>query len=470
LALASLSLSMLLASLGTSIANVALPTLAQEFNVSFQAVQWIVLAYPLATTLLIVSVGRLGDVVGRRRLLLAGLGVFAGASTVCAAAPALWLLIAGRAAQGVGAAIMMSLSLAFIGEIVPKEKIGSAMGLLGTTSALGTALGPTLGGGLIASLGWPAIFVANVPLTLLAFALARRSLPGDRRRTPGERAGFDGVGTLLLALTLGAYALAMTTGRGTVGLRNIALFLAAIAGLGLFAFVEAHAASPLLPIALFRDRRLTSAFMTSALISTVMMATLVVGPFYLTRALGLGAALSGTAMSVGPLVVALTGVPAGRLVDRLGAGQMIVFGLIAMAIGTAVLSLLPASAGVAGYVAPIVIVTLGYAVFQTSNNTAVMKDVPQDQRGVISGVLNLSRNLGLISGASVMGAVFAFAAGTTDLATASAAEVATGMRVTFGVAMALVVVALGLAHRYRACATQVATSISAPNPSLERAA
>src|SRR4051794_20780089 len=178
-ALASLSLSMLLSSLGTSIANVGLPTFAQAFNASFQEVQWIVLAYLLAITTLIVSVGRLGDITGRRRLLLAGILLFTAASVLCGAAPTLRLLIAARAAQGLGAAIMMALTIAFVGETVPKAKTSSAMGLLGTMSAIGTALGPSLGGVLIAGLSWRAIFLVNVPLGMLTFLLAHRYLPVD---------------------------------------------------------------------------------------------------------------------------------------------------------------------------------------------------------------------------------------------------------------------------------------------------
>ena len=187
-ALAGLSLSMLLSSLGTSIANVALPTLAQAFGASFQQVQWVVLAYLLAITVLVVSAGRLGDIIGRRRLLLAGFVLFTAASVLCGAAPTLWLLIAARAAQGVGAAIMMALTMALVGEIVPKAKSGSAMGLLGTMSAIGTALGPSLGGVLIAGLGWRAIFLVNVPLGLLTLVLAHRGLPADRRE-PKTRSG-----------------------------------------------------------------------------------------------------------------------------------------------------------------------------------------------------------------------------------------------------------------------------------------
>src|SRR6202048_3311097 len=179
-ALAGLSLSMLLAPLGTSIANVASPTLAQSFSASFQEVQWIVLAYLLAITTLIVSIGRLGDITGRRRLLLAGLFLFTFASVLCGVAPTLWLLIMARAAQGLGAAVMMALTMAFVGETVPKAQTGSAMGLLGTMSAIGTALGPSLGGVLIAGPGWRAIFLVNLPLGILNFLLAQRCLPVDR--------------------------------------------------------------------------------------------------------------------------------------------------------------------------------------------------------------------------------------------------------------------------------------------------
>ncbi len=185
---------------------------------------------------------------------------------------------------------------------------------------------------------------------------------------------------------------------------------------------------------MFRDRMLSAGFATSALVSAVLMATLVVGPFYLSGALGLDAARVGIVMSAGPLVAALTGVPAGRIVDRLGAQRMTIVGLAGIAAGSFMLSVMPASFGIPGYIVPIVLITASYALFQTANNTAVMTDIPQDQRGVISGVLNLSRNLGLVTGASVMGAVFALASASIDITMAQPEAVATGMRVTFAVA------------------------------------
>lgn len=444
-ALASLSLSMLLSSLGTSIANVGLPTLAQAFDASFQEVQWVVLAYLLAITTLVVSIGRLGDIVGRRRLLLIGIFLFTIASSLCGAAPTLWLLIAARAAQGLGAAVMMALTMAFVGEMVPKEKTGSAMGLLGTMSAIGTALGPSLGGILIAGPGWRALFLVNLPLGILTFWLAQRHLPVDQHGQQSTPARFDHWGTLVLALTLGAYALAMTLGHGSFGTMNLALLLAAAGGVGLFLRIESRTAYPLIQLASLRDPVLAASLLMSALVSTVMMATLVVGPFYLANALGLSPAWVGLSMAVGPLVTTVGGVPAGRLADRFGAQRITIVGLVLMVLGTLAISALPGSWGVPGYIAPIVITTAGYVLFQTANNTAVMGGLRTEQRGVIAGMLSLSRNLGLITGASVMGAIFAFASTTTDITMASPNATATGMRVTFFVAAALISIALTMA-------------------------
>ena len=393
-ALAALSLAILLASLGTSIANVALPTLTDAFDASFQKAQWVVVAYLLASTVVIVSVGRLGDVAGRRRLLLAGLALFTSASAFCGVAPTLGTLIAARAAQGIGAAIMLALAMALVGETVPRARTGSAMGLLGTMSAVGTFLGPSVGGLLIAAFGWRAIFLVTVPLGVLTVLLAHRHLPADRRVSTSDRAAFDRRGALR------------------------------------------HAPSLIM----------------STLVAAVLMTTLVVGPFYLTGALGLGAASVGLVMAIGPLVAALTGVPAGRIADRLGARHTTLLGLTGIATGSVALAALPMTLGIAGYLVPIVVITAGYAIFQTANNTNVMVDVSPDQRGVTSGLLNLSRNLGLIGGASVMGAIFSLGVGPGDIKLASPDAVAAGLHLAFLAATVLIggAIAIAIASRGRA--------------------
>jgi MFS family permease len=247
----------------------------------------------------------------------------------------------------------------------------------------------------------------------------------------------------------------MTLGRGRFGPLNMALLLATGLGIGLFVLAETRAAPPLIRLAMFRDPMLSASLAMSALVSTVMMATLVVGPFYLSRALGFNAAVVGIVMSIGPMMSALSGVLAGRMVDRLSAPFTITAGLIQMAAGTFALSVSPAIFGIAGYIAAVVVLSPGYQLFQAANNTAVMMNVSPDQRGVISGLLSLSRNLGLVTGASVMGAVFALASATIDITTTGPDAVAAGMRVTFAVAAILIVVALAIAVGSRALATRL---------------
>lgn len=384
-ALAGLSLCMLLAALGTSIANVGLPQMAEGFTAAFAAVQWVVLSYLLAITAVLVGVGRLGDRFGHRRLLLAGVAVFAVACALCSAAPSLGALVAARALQGLGAATMMAMTMALVTATVPKEQTGRIMGLLGTMSAVGTGLGPAIGGALIAASGWRALFLVMLPLAALAFVLVQRT---QADRDPPPPAG----------------------GRVSV-------------------FSALH------------DRALGAGLGMSTLVAAVMMTTLVAGPFYLSHGLGLDPTPMGLAMAVGPCVAALAGIPAGRLTDRWGSYATTLGGLLCMLAGCLMLVLLPL--GAAGYIGALVILTLGYAHFQAANNTAVMSNLSADRRGVIAGWLNLSRNLGLIIGAWALGAVFAW--GTGDLQSALPAAVGQGLRVTFAVAAGLVVLALLLA-------------------------
>lgn len=449
--LAALSLSILLSSLSTSIANVALPNLAQHFHASMQEVQWVVLAYLLAITTLIVSAGRLGDLIGRRRLLLSGLIIFTIASLLSALASDLWFVIVARSLQGVGAATMMALAMAMVSEALPKQKTGSAMGLLGSMSAIGTALGPTLGGLLIGSAGWQAIFVINIPFGLLASLLVYRYLPVDSQSENQPRLAFDYVGSLLLVFSLGTYALAMTLGRGSFNWLNAVLLLSTFIGLTLFVRVQSRSAAPLIHLSLFRQHELSGGFAMSILVTTVVMATLVVGPFYLAGAFNLDTMHIGLVMSSGPIVAALTGLPAGRLVDHFGASKMANTGLVVMLVGSAVLVMLAGYLDLAAYIVPLVLMTAGYALFQAANNAAVMNSSAAGQRGLIAGMLNLARNLGLITGASLMGSLFAVSSGGHM----STPDAIVGLRITFTVATGLIILALLIAWYVRVRRTEL---------------
>ncbi|WP_243735582.1 MFS transporter [Dongia mobilis] len=388
-----MALAMLLASLGTSIANIALPSLTLAFGAPFIEVQGVVVAYLAALTVAVVIAGRLGDRYGLRRMLLLGLGLFAAASLLCGFANDLSLLIGARALQGVGAAFLMTLPLALMRAHAGQGRIGRAMGMLGSVSALGTALGPSLGGLLLPFFGWRGIFLVQVPLALLALSLVFLLLP----RESGE-------------------ATAKSPESGT------------------------HAPS---------GAPIWANLVANLLVAAVMMTTLVVGPFYLDFGLGLSALLVGLVLSLGPVVSILGGIPSGRLVDHWGAGRVVMLGLVLLAAGAFLLAMLPGALGLGGYVLGILVLTPGYQLFQAANNTLALAGVSAARRGAVSGLLGLARNIGLIAGASLMGAVFALGTGTAigsgDFTHTAPDAIATGLNLTFLLAGGMMLAAIAIA-------------------------
>ena len=443
--LTALAGATLLASLGISIVTVALPALAREFSAPVASVQGVVLAYLVSVTVAITLVGKLGDIIGHRRMLMAGLILFAGASLLCAAAPTLGMLIAGRAVQGVGGAVLLALPLSIARDIVPKDRLGSVMGLIGTVSAVGTALGPSLGGVLIADLGWRAAFILLAGVSICTGALAAWTFPVTVARPLTAAKSLDWIGAAALAATLVFYALATLGGKSGVAMDAGLLLTLAVVSLVLFIFIEYRAASPLVPMALLRDPTTRLSLIMNLLISTVMMSTLVIGPFFLAFGLGLNEAATGLVMALGPLSAAISGVPAGRMTDRFGARKTLLFGLVQTTAGLACLAYAPRLFGVTGYAVALMLLTPGFQLFLAANNTAVMAAAPDSQRGMLSGLLGLSRNLGFMTGASVMSGLFANIIGPQGIAGATPNNVAQAFTTTFLGAAGLSAVALVLA-------------------------
>ncbi|MEI7369624.1 MFS transporter [Pectobacterium sp. 1950-15] len=381
----TLALAILSASLGTSIANIALPTLTAVFSAPFAQVQVVVIAYLAAMALSVVIAGRLGDRYGLKPVFIAGLGLFAVASLLCAVAPQLWSLIGARALQGVGAAFLMTLSMALLRQTAGENHVGRAMGILGTVSALGTALGPSVGGFLLTTAGWRSLFWVQIPLVTIVLFLAFALLPDTPVKEKVQNSGIS----------------------PTTILPNL---------------------------------------IVNAAVSSVMMTTLVVGPYYLGSGLGLKDTLVGLVMAIGPAVAIFCGIPSGRLVDNWGFGRALTAGITLVVAGTFMLAILPNLFGVAGYILAIIILTPGYQLFLAANNTATLAKVPGNQRGTVSGLINLSRNIGLIAGASLMGQIFALGVGTEDFAHAAPASLANGMQLTFFLAGGIVLVVLAVTH------------------------
>ncbi|MCL6328933.1 MFS transporter [Pectobacterium carotovorum subsp. carotovorum] len=384
----TLALAIVSASLGTSIANIALPTLTEAFSAPFAQVQAVVIAYLAAMALSVVIAGHLGDRYGLKPVFITGLGLFALASLLCAIAPQLWQLIAARAFQGIGAAFLMTLGMALLRQTAGENHVGRAMGILGTVSALGTALGPSVGGFLLAIAGWRSLFWLQIPLVTIVLFMAFTLLPATPVK---EKAALS----------------------GGLQLRNTTLL-------------------PNLTI--------------NAAVTAIIMTTLIVGPYYLGLGLGLKETLVGLVMAIGPAVATFSGIPSGRLVDTWGFRRALIAGLSLVITGTFMLAILPTMLGVTGYILAIIVLTPGYQLFQAANNTATLAEVPGNQRGTVSGLLNLSRNIGLIVGASLMGQIFALGVGTEDFAHAPSASLAHGMQLTFFLAGGIIVAAIAFFH------------------------
>lgn len=439
-ALVVLAGSMLVGSLGISLATVALPALARAFSAPLPSVQWVIIAYLVAVTASIVALGRLGDLIGQTRMLILGLSVFAIASLACAFAPTLPGLIAARIVQGFGGAVLMALPVSIIRTVVARERMGSAMGLLGTMSAVGTALGPSLGGITIDLYGWSAGFVAVGVLAFMLLAIAVPTFSRASRLESTVSGAIDWLGNLLLAFALSAYALSMTSAVGVLDARLLLPLTAVLTAL--FVWRQMMAARPLVPIALLRNFRIGLTLAMNFLVTTVMMSTLVVGPYMLSLGLGLDESAIGLVMAVGPLTSALSGLPAGRLTDRYGAARMLPVGLAQIAVGLVALAILPQWFGLWGYGLALVLLTPGFQIFLAANNTVTMQTVAEDQRGVLSGLLGLSRNLGFVTGASAVSSLFAFTLGGVELAKADPSLIAHAFTVTFLIATLLPVTAL----------------------------
>jgi len=385
-----------------SIVNVVLPTLSTSFGASLAAVQWVPMAYLLASGGLVLVFGRLGDLRGHRRVFLGGLLAFVAASALCAAAPTIELLVAVRALQGVAAAAMMSVPLAILTATFPPAERGSAIGLFAASISVGLAVGPSLGGLLAATFGWRAAFLVNLPLGLLAFAFARRVLPevpvrAGRLDLPGAAAALAALVSLLLFVNLAQ--------RDGLAPRTAPLLVVALASAALFLRRERRAAEPMVDLALFRS--LPVALGTSAAVLSFMAQYVVVflTPFLLSRLLGEGPGRVGLVLTAFPLAVLCVAPFAGALSDRVGSARPAAAGALVSALACVLLAAMPASAGLADVALRLALFGLGTGLFQSPNNSSVMGSAPKAHLGVVGSLLGTARTLGMVLGVAAAGAV-----------------------------------------------------------------
>lgn len=413
LALPALAGASLVAALGSSIATVSLPDVVADFDVSLGRAQWVTLSYLLVSTVVVLPASPLGDLLGRRRLLLWSLVAYAGASLLAVVAPTLTLLVLARSAQGAAAAGIAAMSLALVRDSVAMDRVGRAMGILGAATASGMALGPAVGGVLLGVGGWRAAFVVLVALPIVATALAMLGLDEPVEAASRERGQLrqrlDLRGTALLGLALTSYAMAVTLHPGGL-VGTVAMLGVAGVGAAAFGWHEGRTAFPMVGLAELRGLRLWPQLGSAFAAATVMIGYAVLAPLLLALGLGLDPWALGLILAVSPLVAMAAGWPAGRLVDRRGAGWATMIGLGAIAGGAVSLALLPPWLGATGVVLGGLVLAPGNQLFMAGNATLVMTATSPAEQGVAAGLVTLARNLGSVTGASVMVGLYSWAA------------------------------------------------------------
>lgn len=405
LVLAAVGMGIFLVTIDGTIVNVALPTLVRELNTDFATVQWVVLSYLLTLSTLLLSMGRLGDMVGKKPVYLSGFVLFTLSSLLCGLAPTVFWLIGFRVLQAIGAAMTQALGTAIVTEAFPDSERGKALGAAGTLVSIGVVLGPTLGGLLIDALSWRWIFLVNLPVGAVGLLMVTRYVPnwqptGRQRFDYGGAAVlFAGLLTLLLGLTLGQ--------QWGFGDRRVwLLLLGALLLIGLFIAIEARLDQPMIDLRLFRNRLFSINLITGFAAFIAVAGVFILLPFYLEGVLGYGPRQVGLLVAAVPLLLGITAPIAGSLSDRYGTRPIASIGLAVLVGGYWAMSRFTAVTTLPYYLTAVLPFGAGMGIFQSPNNSAVMGSVPRDKLGIASGLLAITRTLGQTTGIAVLGALW----------------------------------------------------------------
>ncbi|MFE7591670.1 MFS transporter [Kitasatospora sp. NPDC057512] len=448
LALAVLCAGMLMIVLDGSIVTVALPAIQDDLHFSPADLTWTVNAYLIAFGGLLLLAGRLGDLVGRKRVFVAGLTLFTAASLLCAVATGQQMLIAARFLQGVGGAMASAVSLGMIVTLFPEPaERGRAIGAFSFVGAAGASIGQVLGGVLTQALGWHWIFLINLPLGLAAVLLSLRLL--EPERGPGLRAGADVLGAVLVtaALMLGIYAIVGTGEHGWASARTLGLGALSLALLAGFLLRQARAAQPLLPLRMFRSRNVSGANAVQVLTISGMFGFQIMVALYMQQVLGYGAAATGLAML--PAAAAIGAVSlllSARLSARFGERAVLLAGLAMLLAALGLLVRLPSDADYVVHLLPTMLLIAGGGLVLSTLAVLGMSDAGPQDAGTASGLFNTAQQVGGALGVAVLTTL---ASGRTAALAAAghpaADALAGGFRLAFAVAAGLLAVALLLA-------------------------
>lgn len=395
-----------MSALDVSIVNIAMPTLKADFNVSLALIEWVAIAYMLTLTIFLPLFGRLADMYGRSRLYNAGFIVFTVGSALCGMAPSAPFMIGSRTLQAIGAGLLQANSIAIITAAFPSSERGRAIGIQGAVQAVSMSIGPFVGGVLISSIGWRAIFYINVPIGILGTLAALLILPCDDVKNDKEKidylgAVFFSTGLLFLVLAFNEVA---RLGLGSPWI--ISSFVLAVVLLGLFVMTELKVRYPIVDLTMFRSFTFSAGNLTGMLSYYVLFAIMFLMPFYLERVVGYSVALTGGLLVPIPLAMAAVAPWAGSVSDRRGPRLMTTAGMLLCALACFLLMLLGESSHLAMLVVILIMLGIGMGLFTPPNNSAIMGAAPKGRLSVAGGILNMMRSLGLIFGVDISGLIF----------------------------------------------------------------
>lgn len=403
--MAAVSMGIFLATIDSSIVNVALPTLVKELNTDFTTSQWVVLAYLLTITTLMLSIGRWADMVGKKRIYTWGFVIFTLGSLACGISNNVYMLIAFRVVQAVGSAMMMTLGMAIVTESFPPEERGKAIGITGSIVSIGIIAGPTFGGFILGSFSWNWIFYVNLPVGIAGIIFAIKYVPDI---IPGIKQQFDFPGAVTLFFSLICLLFGLTVGEvnGFITLPVLLLAIGFIVFLFIFIRLEMKSPQPMIDLSLFRNPLITTNLLSGLITFICFAGIIILLPFYLENLLHYPPRTIGLLMAVVPLAMGIFSPISGILSDRWGFRMLTTIGLIVLLIGYIGVHTLSLETTALEYVLIFLPIGAGFGFFQSPNNSAIMSASPRDRLGVASGLLSITRTLGQITGIATLGAIW----------------------------------------------------------------
>jgi EmrB/QacA subfamily drug resistance transporter len=404
--LGAMCFALFMVMLDNTVVNVALPSIQRDTHSSISELEWVVNGYTLTFAVLIATGGRLGDIFGRRLMFLAGVIIFAITSATAGFAANSEMLIASRAIQGIGAALMMPATLSIITHAFPPSERGKAIGTWAGVSALALSIGPVVGGFFTEYISWRAIFFINLPVAAGAVLAAIFAVRESRDETVDRRVDYPGVVALTASLTAIVLALIEGNSWGWTSVPILSLLIGGALGLAAFVAIELRVPAPMVEFALFRTRQFIGSNLIAFIITFAMMGTFFFMAIYMQDILGYGALEAGIRFLPTTMVIAVIAPIAGRLADRLGPSTPMSAGLAILAVAMFLFSSIDAGTTYAGLIVPFILMGIGIALVMSPMSTAAMNAVSVQKSGVASGVLQMSRMIGASVGVAATGAIF----------------------------------------------------------------